>query len=287
MPKVSIIIPVYNRQYMLNNAVRSVASQTFKDYELIIVDDGSSEPIEIDGNIDIPLKIIRQPNKGVSTARNAGIKIASGEIIAFLDSDDEWLPMKLEKQIDYFTANNYRINQTDEFWIRNGVRVNPKNRHEKKCGDFFKESLELCLVSPSAVAMCKTVFDDYGYFDESLRVCEDYDFWLRILAFEEIGFLSEKLINKHGGHEGQLSASEWGMDRFRIFSMLKLLLTNTLCSEKKISLEKELIKKINVVRIGAEKRNNTKFLSVLFNAESAVLHGSKFIIDDFYKLLMT
>ncbi|MBW2252437.1 MAG: glycosyltransferase family 2 protein, partial [Deltaproteobacteria bacterium] len=139
-PLVTVIIPTYNRGWILKEAIDSVLSQDFEDFELIVVDDGSTDnTCDILDGYARDIIVLRQDNRGVSAARNAGIAFASGHFIAFLDSDDLWLPGKLSMQIDFFDSNpDALICQTEELWIRNGKRVNPKKRHKKFSGMIFK-----------------------------------------------------------------------------------------------------------------------------------------------------
>ncbi len=223
-PLVSVIIPTYNRGWILAEAIDSVLAQDYKDYELIVVDDGSTdntrEILDIYGQDII---ILRQANTGVSAARNRGIAKAGGQLVAFLDSDDLWLPRKLSRQVGFLNLNpDAVINHTEEIWIRNGVRVNPKDRHRKPSGMIFERSLGLCLVSPSAVMIKKALFDAVGVFDESLPACEDYDLWLRIGCQYPVHFIDTPLIIKRGGHGDQLSKAP-GLDRFRIQSLEKII----------------------------------------------------------------
>jgi len=255
MPAVSVIIPTFNRLAMLEKAVSSVLDQSFDDIEIIIVDDGSA-----DGTFNrfnkgrLPLRYIYQPRMGVSAARNRGIKLASGNYIAFLDSDDLWLPRKLEIQVQYLEENpNVLICQTEEIWIRNGKRVNPGYRHLKPSGDIFDRSLELCVVSPSAVMMRKEFFDKAGYFDENLPACEDYDLWLRTSIQMEVPLLSEMLTIRHGGHEDQLSQKYGGMDRFRVYALQKLLQYD-LTEEQRQKVAEEIRKKCRIILVGSVKR---------------------------------
>ena len=254
---VSVIIPVYNRSAYLPTAVKSVLNQTYKNFELIIVDDCSDD--ETYFSIMPFLKDSRltyyflKKNHGVSYARNFGIKKSKGELIAFLDSDDYWLPQKLEKQIKFLIERKLSICQTEEIWIRRGKFVNPKKKHKKIDGDIFEKSLELCIVSPSAVLIKKEVFDKIGYFDEHMPACEDYDLWLRISLHYKVGLLSEKLIVKRNGHDDQLSKIK-GLDRFRIYSLLKLLKNENLTKEKKDKVIKILLKKSKVYFNGCIKR---------------------------------
>jgi glycosyltransferase involved in cell wall biosynthesis len=223
-PLVSVILPTYNRGWILTEAIDSVLAQDYKEYELIVVDDGSTDNTrEILDAYGQDIFVLRQANKGVSAARNRGIAEAKGQLVAFLDSDDLWLPRKLSRQIDYFNLNpDTVINQTEEIWMRNGVRVNPKDRHRKPSGMIFELSLGLCLVSPSAVMIQKTLFDAVGAFDENLPACEDYDLWLRISCRYPVHLIDTPLIIKRGGHGDQLSKAP-GLDRFRIESLEKII----------------------------------------------------------------
>ena len=129
----------------------------------------------------------------------------------------------------------YRFIHTNEIWYKNDKFQNQLKKHEKSGGDIFQKSLQLCCISPSSAFIKKEVFDDYGFFDESLEVCEDYDMWIRITSKEEVGFLDNPLVVKYGGHDDQLSKKYWGMDRFRIKSLEKnLKMTGLLQSKKKV-----------------------------------------------------
>lgn len=224
-PLVSVIIPTHNRLAFLKDAVTSVGAQSFRSVELIIVDDGSTDGTAdwLKSGVSDDLRVIHQSNQGVSSARNTGIKASTGELIAFLDSDDTWLPEKLALQVRFFqTHPAAQICQTGEIWIRNGVRVNPGKRHRKESGMIFERSLALCLVSPSAVMMRRSLLDEVGLFDESLPACEDYDLWLRILWKYPVELLDPPLVVKRGGHADQLSRMP-ELDKFRIRSISKIL----------------------------------------------------------------
>lgn len=223
-PLVSVIIPTYNRGWILKEAIDSVLAQSYRNFELIVIDDGSTDntPRILDRYRD-ELTVIRQENKGVSAARNTGIQASSGACIALLDSDDLWLEKKLEEQVDFFKKNpEAQICQTEEIWIRKGKRVNPKKRHKKPSGMIFEKSLHLCLVSPSAVMIKRDLLDRTGLFDEELPACEDYDLWLRISCEHPVYTTDSPLVVKRGGHEDQLSRAP-GLDRFRIRAIEKVL----------------------------------------------------------------
>ena len=260
---VSVIIPTYNRKNLLKRALHSVINQTFVPQEIIVVDDGSS-----DGTKDWVLerfpdvRYIYQDNSGVSSARNAGIKEAIGSWIAFLDSDDEWMSNKLEQQKD--VINSFQeawLCHTNEIWIRNGVRVNQMKKHQKYGGNVFENCLDICRISPSSVLIKKEVFEMVGLFDESLKVCEDYDLWLRITAVLPVIFLDQPLIIKYGGHVDQLSRVDSGIEKYRIQSLEKILSSNSLSiSQSKIAIS-QLIKKLKIFSNGLEKRNKYEELN--------------------------
>jgi GT2 family glycosyltransferase len=261
---------------MLAEAVASVLGQTFVDYELIVVDDGSTDGSAARlASFAGKLRIIRTAHRGVSAARNAGVSHSGGDYIAFLDSDDLWRPAKLARQFAYMKENpEIEICQTEEIWIRNAVRVNPKAIHRKPAGDVFFRSLELCLVSPSAVMLRRALFERLGGFDESLPVSEDYDLWLRIAVAQPIGLLSEPLVIKRGGHPDQLSRSIWGMDRYRVVALQKLL-RGGLNGPRREAVVQVLRQKLAILANGARKRGKIdqaeKFEGVLadFDLEAA------------------
>jgi len=224
--------------------------------ELIVVDDGSTDDTaELIKNRFPQVKFIQQKNSGVSAARNTGIKNALGQWIAFLDSDDEWLPQKLKyqmKQLEQYP--DYKICHSDEIWIKNGRFINPKNKHKKFGGWIFDKCLPLCAISPSTVLIHRQIFTAVGLFDETLPACEDYDLWLRITARYPVLYSEDKLINKYGGHPDQLSARYWGMDRYRIYSLHKIISSGALnTADKQLAIE-ILQKKVSIYLIGARKR---------------------------------
>ncbi len=254
-PLVSVIIPTYNRAWIVAEAIDSVLEQDYDNFELIVIDDGSTDTTpRLLAAYESRITVITQVNKGVSAARNAGIRNAGGEFIALLDSDDLWEQNKLSSQVHFFKKNPVAmICQTEEIWIRNGKRVNPKNKHKKPSGMIFEQSLLLCLVSPSAVMIRKTLFDTKGYFDESLPACEDYDLWLRVSVDYPIYLTPEPCVIKRGGHEDQLSSAP-GLDKYRIFSLKNLLTDHNLSERQRLRVVDVLKKKCTIYANGCEKR---------------------------------
>ncbi|VEN75072.1 Glycosyl transferase [Candidatus Desulfarcum epimagneticum] len=258
-PLVSVIIPVFNRPRMVAEAADSVLSQDFRDFEIIAVDDGSTdETPRVLGEYGSRITALRQKNQGVSAARNAGVAASSGKYLAFLDSDDLWLFGKLSAQTAYFKNKpGARICQTDEIWIRDGKRANPGKRHRKESGDIFKRSLELCLVSPSAVMMDRRLFDEFGPFDETLPACEDYDLWLKISSRHLVGLVPRPLVIKRGGHGDQLSKTPF-LDSLRIASLSRLLESGGLSNRQRREAAAVLRQKCRIWAAGCVKRGRTR-----------------------------
>jgi glycosyltransferase involved in cell wall biosynthesis len=254
-PLVSVIIPTYNRGWSLQEAIDSVLAQDFSDFELIIVDDGSTDnTLDIIRSYPDEIIFLRQANKGVSAARNLGITSSNGRLIAFLDSDDLWLPEKLSIQADFFHSHpDAFICQSEEIWIRNGVRINPQKRHKKPSGMIFEPSLDLCLVSPSAVMVRRGLFENVGTFDERLPACEDYDLWLRVSRRYPIALIDTPLVIKRGGHQDQLSRGP-GLDKFRIQAIKKLLDSNSLSRKQRKEAVKAIKEKCGIYAGGCLKR---------------------------------
>ena len=262
---VSVIIPTYNRKHTLKRAIQSVHLQSLPPFEIIVVDDGSNDGTKEWVRQKYPnVKYIYQENSGVSSARNKGIKIARGDWIALLDSDDEWLPNKLNKQIDKIKSNlDVKILHSNEIWIRNGLRVNQMKKHKKFGGYIFEKCLDICRISPSSVMLKKEIFDYIGTFDESLKVCEDYDLWLRITSKYSVCFLDIPLIKKYGGHSDQLSKAHNGIEFYRIQSLQKILESKILSKSQTLLAINTMVNKMNIYASGLEKRNKTEELSKL------------------------
>ena len=256
MALVSVIIPTYNRAAWVAEAVASVLAQTFRDFELLVVDDGSAGgTMEALAPFSGRLKLLqRRRNRGVSAARNFGIRASQGEWLAFLDSDDLWLPNKLARQVAHFEEHpGLLICQTEEIWVRNGKRVNPPITHRKLSGDIFTKSLERCLVSPSAVMLRRRLLDEVGLFDENLLAAEDYDLWLRVAWRHPVGLVPGPLVVKRGGHDDQLSR-QWGLDRWRIAALRKILAEPQLPEPYRRAAARTLLGKCRIYAQGCEKR---------------------------------
>jgi glycosyltransferase involved in cell wall biosynthesis len=262
--QISVVIPTFNRATRVVAAIQSVLDQSAPPHEVIVVDDGSSDGTEalIRARFGDQVNYIYQSNRGVSHARNTGIQRASGNWIAFLDSDDQWMPEKLQLQMAALANNpGYGFCHTNEIWIRKGKRVNPMNKHDKCGGYIYEKCLPLCVISPSSVLMRRDIFDETGWFDESLPACEDYDYWLRYCSRYPVLYIESPQLIKHGGHPDQLSRRHWGMDRFRVQALLKMLESEYLSEQDTIATIKMIREKCRVLQAGAVKRENHDMLA--------------------------
>lgn len=274
---VSVIIPTFNRASTIIRAVDSVLAQSYQDFELIIVDDGSTDNTkELLAQYIQENKVIYlyQENGGVSKARNYAVSKAKGQWISFLDSDDAWLENKLELQVRYIESHpETKLIHGEEIWIRNGKRVNPKKKHQKSGGQIFKRSLELCLISPSAVMLRRDLFLEMDGFREDFEVCEDFDLWLKITSLYEVAFIEEPIIMKFGGHEDQLSRKFFAMDYWRIKSLFWILENRELDRDLQCDVIDVILRKGRVLITGYRKHQNLKDLP---EVESIVESASNF-----------
>lgn len=221
-PMVSIVIPVYNASNTISTTLESVRNQTYKDFEIIVVNDGSKDSSEhvineyINTHKDLKIKFVSQLNQGVSKARNAGMKMAKGDLIALLDSDDEWLPNKLERQIRI-------LNETPSIDF---LGTNRNGEHFQK---FLNLKFEVLTRISAKNLLCKMFFitptvifrnnilNDVGFFDESQNYCEDANYFIRVAIKKECYLLNESLVITGGGkthfEERGLSSNLWAMQK--------------------------------------------------------------------------
>jgi len=259
MPEVAVVIPVRDRAVMVREAIASVLTQTYRDWGLVVVDDGSRDGSaraaeEALVGCGERATVLRRSPRGVAAARNVGASAIDSAWVAFLDSDDLWLPRKLERQLAWLAAHpTYRLAQTDERWMECGRHRNPRAWHRKE-ERLFRRSLDRCLVSPSAVIIRRDCYEEAGGFDEGFAVCEDYELWLRLTVREPVGLVPERLVVKRGGHADQLSRSTWGLDRFRVAALVKLLATTPLDGEDRQALLTVVRAKCDLLARGAIRR---------------------------------
>ena len=255
---ISVVIPSFNRRHTLRRALQSVIEQTSPVDEIIVVDDGSTDGSSELVADEFPGVItIRQANLGVSAARNRGIAAARCDWIALLDSDDSWLPQKIQQiRSTRQDQPGFVLYHSDEIWMRRGVRVNPMHKHRKSGGWIFEQCLPMCRISPSAAVIQKSTLQALGLFDVTLPACEDYDLWLRLCHRYPVNYIDQALINKYGGHDDQLSQQYPVMDQFRIRSLHRLLSAEDLQAEHYLAAKSILLNKLEILIKGALKHQN-------------------------------
>lgn len=202
-PTVSIIIPTYNRAYLIERSIKSVLDQTYKDFEVIIVDDASTDNTEeiirlFENN---KIKYVKnETNKGANAARNTGLQLSKGKYVAFQDSDDEWLPTKLEKQINILIHSDPKIGvvYTGYYRIKNNVREYiPSSSIVQKEGDLHSVLLKKNFIGMPTVVIKKECFEKVGMFDERLPRLQDWEMWIRISKHYEFKFIDTPLVLAH------------------------------------------------------------------------------------------
>ncbi len=261
---VAVVIPTYERAALVGRALASVYAQTRAPDEVVVVDDGSTDGTAALVERSYPqATVLRQPNRGVSAARNLGISSTTSRWIAFLDSDDEWRPEKLERQVETLRSGTRAVCHTEEIWMRDGRRVNPRRRHRKPDGRVYRQCLPLCAISPSAVLLDRRVLRTVGLFDETLPVCEDYDMWLRVAARFPVTLVDEPLVIKHGGHSDQLSRSRRAMDRYRVRALARAWRELPLDGGDRLATLSMLEEKLSILIAGARKRQRRDLLAEL------------------------
>jgi len=237
-PSVSVVIPVYDRPGMATEAVRSVLFQSYPHLECILVDDGSRKPpaeAERLFSADPRFRYKRIAHTGMAGAvRNCGVREARYDLIAFLDSDDIWLPDKLERQIGLPAsspgledrqdlAKNFVLIHTREVWLRGEKVISQKTQRHRRHGNVFADALEKCMIGPSTVLMRKAVFEELGGFREDLEIAEDYEFWLRLTAIHQVEYIDTPLVVKRAGHGEQLSEKYGQIEIFRLTGLHDLV----------------------------------------------------------------
>lgn len=195
MSKVSVIIPTYNRANLIGRAIQSVLDQTYRDFQLIVVDDASTDSTEgvVKAFNDNTIQYIRHMmNRGANSARNTGIENTNGEYIAFLDDDDEWLPEYLDQMISYLEAKDRTIGLVYCSFYRTdpdtkqvlGIRKQQRKQQKKGSSIGF----------PSRWIVRKEVFEKVGMFDEGMPAQQDTEFSMRLLTFYKAAYLNKPLI---------------------------------------------------------------------------------------------
>lgn len=200
MPIVSVVVPAYNPGPYLRLALESVLAQTYPHWEAVVVDDGSSEDLSWVDDFHPAVRRVRQPNAGLSAARNTGVRESTGELVAFLDADDLWLPEKLERQVQALADPELAL-------VSTGFTVVDRNGTEFSGGfvgyaDSYEELLQGNGICASTTLVRRSVLEECGGFDPGLAQCEDWDMWLRIARAHRVRKVPEVLARYrvHGGN---------------------------------------------------------------------------------------
>jgi glycosyltransferase involved in cell wall biosynthesis len=260
-PQVTIVIPTFDRAALLPRAIDSALAQSGVDFEVLVADDGSTDdtPAVLERySGDGRVRVLELPHGGVCRARNAAVADSRSPLLAFLDSDDEWLPGKLAAQVDLLRDTGRSICQTEEIWIRNGVRVNQPAHYVKREGDIFALSLKYCMITPSSVVMTRSLYEESGGFNPEFPACEDFELWLRITARHPVGLIPKPMMVRYGGHQDQLSTRYPAQDRFRIRAITLLLDGNLLDSPRRALAVEALLEKLRIYEAGCLKRGKTE-----------------------------
>lgn len=281
---VSVIIPVFNRPKSVHQAIESVLNQDYKNWELIVVDDGSTdgtlESLSLYQN-DHRIRILSlQRNGHPGYVRNRGVEEARGEWLAFLDSDDIWYQNKLSEQLSHLEKNeNSLIIHSREHWVRNGKTVSQVHRKHTASGDLFDVSLGKCEIGPSTVVIRRSFFEELGGFREDLEICEDYEMWLRVTDRSSIEYINEALVEKRAGAEDQLSAKYGYIEIFKIKALKDLVDQRSFSEVNDKAARKELSKKCRIYSKGCRKRGRIeeadKYMSLHFFYRDDDIHNKR------------
>ena len=203
---ISVIIPVYNAEESIVRALESVKNQTSQEaFEIIIVNDGSTDQSKIiienyrDENPALNIIVIHQKNRGVSAARNAAMKIASGDYLAFLDADDEWLPEKTEEQLRFLKSKDFNIDFLATRRVNHQLLFPYKPRGNKLAEITFRKLMFRNEAQPSTVIFKREILSNTGFFDDEQKYAEDLNFWLKISEHYKMFILDRELVNAGGG----------------------------------------------------------------------------------------
>lgn len=286
MPRISVIIPTCNRRDTLVDTIRTAVNQTYREIEIIVVDDGSTDDSAVEvlrrlgpdperaesqwrqhaasssgmcgfgfWTPELPLQYIYQSNRGMGAARNRGLQSAQGETIAFLEPDYYWDPHHLERQVEFF-------DQTSDVWISQGrvvVGKSPAKPPKKKPRAIpptlrFEDVVAGTGISTSSIVIRKLCILAHGCFDENLPSCEDYDLWIRIAAHVPIYQVPESYVSVRQA----LPPLSWSLDRYRVYALEKAFQSGHLNSDQRHRVAEELVNRCDSLVEGYRKRNNTE-----------------------------
>jgi glycosyltransferase involved in cell wall biosynthesis len=278
---VSVIIPLYNRYHLVKEAIESVLTQSFQDFELIIADDGSSDGAASLVEEYPQIRYLQMEHTGFpGLVRNRGAELARGRWLAFLDSDDLFEPDKLSKQIDMLdSCEGQVIHHTRERWLRGSKIISQKQFNHKRSGDVFDEALRKCMIGPSTVVMDREMYTSLGGFREDLEIAEDYEFWLRVTALYPVSYCDDELITKRAGHGSQLSEKYGQIEIFRIRGLEDLVRQNWFTTHATVSHQcralAELSRKCLIYSRGAAKRGRADISRTYLTLHERYKHESE------------
>ncbi len=288
--EICVVIPAFNREEMLMRAIKSVLDQTYPDFRLVVVDDASTV------DMDEPKHFVQSPghdwltldrNSGPARARNVGADFCQWDWVCFLDSDDEWHPEKLERQVAWHQQNpEVRISQVKEKWVRNGREIKRPAHWKQKEGDLFSESVQRCSIGPSCVMIRHDLWSESGGFNEFYRACEDYELWLRICASDPIGLVDgDFLAVKNAGHGDQLSEIIPALDRYRVLALLELLVKDDLSDPQRDWAVQGVVNKGMIMAKGAAKRGKQKEVEFFQTAVGQIEEVDQQVLADWVQNL--
>jgi glycosyltransferase involved in cell wall biosynthesis len=246
LPAVSVIIPAYNAEAFLARAIRSVEAQSFRDFELIVIDDGST-----DGTADVArgfgrVRCVRGDHLGAGTARNRGLEEAGGDLVAFLDADDEWLPEKLERQLEFMESLCSSFSYTDSYLIRDGGRVRYSALAHPFRGRILEplldDWLDQAFITINTVVASRALLQSAGGFESGLPTAsnEDYGLWLKLaLGGTRFDYLDQPLAVYYRGHISDSSDAVAMVERHRL-ALRHFASTYVLSDDAKLRLTRAL-----------------------------------------------
>ena len=255
-PLVSVIIPTHDRRALVMEAIDSVRAQSHEPIELIVVDDGSTDGTPERLRAEPGIRLLRIDHTGRPGAvRNAGVAIATGEYIAFLDSDDLWMPDKLTLQMELLRASpGVPIVHSRELWLRDGRPVSQSGQRHRRAGWLFADAVRKCIIGPSTVVLHRDVLGAVGGFREDLEIAEDYELWLRVTVRFPVAYCDRPLVTKRAGHGDQLSERYGQIERFRIDALAPLVAADRWTEPERSIARRELARKCRIHAAGAGKR---------------------------------
>jgi teichuronic acid biosynthesis glycosyltransferase TuaG len=222
MPAVSVIIPAYNAEAFLARAIRSVEAQSFRDFELVVVDDGSTDATADIARGFASVRYVRGPHRGEAGARNCGLEEAESELVAFVDADDEWLPEKLARQVAFMEKLGSSFSYTDSYIVRDGGRVRystlARPRHGEILAPLIDDWLDQAFLIPTGVMASRALLQSAGGFETGLSTAGhvDYGLWLKLaLLGTRFDYLDEPLALWYRGHDSVSSNAVVMVERYR------------------------------------------------------------------------